>query len=218
MSEKSCHDNTSWNAFLSSSSNDYNFVILHGYTEHSNTEFFLWLKNQLEHLGYKVQLPELPDTDAPSERKQVEYVIKNIVFSEKTILIGHSLGGVIALKTLEELPSEIFGLGLVAPGGLEKQFWTEDFELDRRTGKKKQYLAKFNFKYNFTHITPKYKKCIILGADNDAGYRLPWMKYLAEKLNGQLQLVHAKGFHFTATEEPEVLKMALDFVKKQENH
>ena len=39
------------------------------------------------------------------------------------------------------------------------------------------------------------------------------MKYLSEKLNGQLRLVCARGFHFAATEEPEVLKMALDFVK-----
>ena len=38
------------------------------------------------------------------------------------------------------------------------------------------------------------------------------MKYLSEKLNGQLRLVHARGFHFTAAEEPEVLRMALDFV------
>lgn len=193
---------------------NYNFVILHGYTEHNDTEFFPWLKNQLESLGYKVQLPELPDTDAPSEREQVEYVIRNVAFDEKTILIGHSLGGVVAMKTLEKLPAGIFGLGLIAPGGLEKQFWTEDFELDRRTGKRKQYLAGFDFEYDFARIASKIKKCTILGTDNDADYRLPWMKYLAEKLNGQLRMAHAKGFHFTAAEEPDVLKMALDFVER----
>ena len=218
MSGNLQHDSIGRNMSSSSSSDNYNFVILHGYTEHNNTEFFPWLKNQLEHLGYKVQLPDLPDTNAPLERKQVEYVIKNIEFDEKTILIGHSLGGAVALKTLEKLPSRIFGLGLVAPGGLEKQFWTEDFEFDRRTGKRKQYLAGFDFKYDFAQIAPKFKKCTILGTDNDANYRLPWMKYLAEKLDGRLQLVHARGFHFTATEEPEVLKMALDFAKKQESN
>ncbi|MBR3115627.1 alpha/beta hydrolase [Candidatus Saccharibacteria bacterium] len=197
--------------------NDFNFVILHGYTEHNDTEFFPWLKNQLEHLGYKVQLPELPDTDMPLEYKQVEYVVKNIMFNERTILIGHSLGGVVAMKTLEKLSSGVFGLGLVAPGGLEKQFWTEDFEFDRRSGTQKQYLAGFDFEYDFTQITSNIKRCIILGSDNDAEYRLPWMEYLAKKLNGQLRMVHARGFHFTATEEPEVLKMALDFVKRQEN-
>ncbi len=214
MNEKPQHDSIAWSVSSPSFLDDYNFVILHGYTEHGDTEFFPWLKNQLEHLGYEVQLPELPGTDTPSERKQVEYVIKNVVFNEKTILLGHSLGGVVAMKTLEKLPSAIFGLGLVAPSGLEKQFWTEDFEFDRRTGKRKQYLAGFDFKYDFTQITPKFKKCIILGTDNDADYRLPCMKYLAEKLNGQLRLVHSRGFHFTATEEPEVLKMAVDFVEK----
>ena len=213
MMINSQNDSIGWNTPSSSSSDDYNFVILHGYTEHNDTVFFPWLKSQLEHLGYKVQLPELPDTDAPLESEQVEYVINNILFDEKTILIGHSLGGAIAMKTLEKLPSGIFGLGLAAPGGLEKKFWTEDFEFDRRTGERKQYLAGFDFKYDFTRITPKFKKCEILGADNDADYRLPWMKYLSEKLNGQLRLVCARGFHFTATEEPEVLKMALDFVK-----
>lgn len=218
MSKKPRHNSIDRNASLSIFSDDFNFVILHGYTEHNDTQFFLWLKNQLEYLGYRVQLPELPDTDAPLERKQVEYVMENISFDEYTILIGHSLGGAIALKVLEKLPLRIFGLGLVAPGGLEKQFWTEDFEFDRRTGERKQYLTGFDFKYDFTRITPKFKKCVILGAENDADYRLPWMKYLAEKLNGQLRLVHARDFHFTATEEPEVLKMALDFVKKQEDH
>ena len=53
----------------SGSSDDQNFIILHGYTERKNTQFFPWLKNQLECLGYKVQLPELPDTDAPSEHR-----------------------------------------------------------------------------------------------------------------------------------------------------
>ena len=118
------------------------------------------------------------------------------------------------MKVLERTPPRIFGLGLVAPGGLEKQFWTKDFELDRHTGKRKQYLSGVDFEYDFTQIAPKIKKCIILGVDNDAGYRLPWMKYLAEKLNGQLQLVHAGGFHFTTTEEPEVLKMAISFIEK----
>ena len=212
MSEESQRDSAGRNALSSSLSDDYNFVILHGYTEHNNTEFFPWLKNQLERLGYKVQLPELPDTDAPLEHKQVEYVVKNIIFNEKTILIGHSLGGAVAMKTLEKLPSGIFGLGLVAPGGLEKQFWTEDFELDRRTGAQKQYLTGFDFEYDFTQITPKFKRCTILGSDNDSEYRLPWMKYLAKKLNGQLRMEQARGFHFTAIEEPEVLKMALDFV------
>lgn len=154
----------------------------------------------------------------PLERKQVEYVVKNIMFNERTILIGHSLGGVVAMKTLEKLPSGIFGLGLVAPGGLEKQFWTEDFEFDRRTGIKKQYLRGFDFKYDFTQIRQKFKRCMILGSDNDAGYRLPWMKYLTKRLNGQLRMVHSRGFHFTATEEPEVLKMALDLVGRQQNN
>ncbi len=218
MGGKTQHESIGLDVSSSSSPASYNFVVLHGYTEHNDTEFFPWLKNQLEYLGYKVQLPELPDTNAPSEREQVEYVIENITFNEKTILIGHSLGGVIAMKVLGMLSSRVFGLGLVAPGGLEKQFWTDDFEFDRRTGKKKQYLAGFDFRYDYTQIASKIKKCIILGTDNDADYRLPWMKYLAEKLNGQLRLVHARGFHFTATEEPEVLKMALSFIEGQQNY
>ena len=89
---KSQHDSIGWNVSSSSSSVDYNFVILHGYTEHNDTVFFPWLKDQLEHLGYKVQLPELPNTDAPSERKQVEYVINNIIFDEKTTQIADYRG------------------------------------------------------------------------------------------------------------------------------
>ena len=52
MNERYQHDSINQDVSSFSSSTNYNFVILHGYTEHSNTGFFPWLKNQLEYLSW----------------------------------------------------------------------------------------------------------------------------------------------------------------------
>src|SRR5581483_4558295 len=92
-----------------------NYLILHGFTGRSDKNFIPWLKKSLEEKGFEVQAPQLPDTDHPTEAGQVGYVIENCKINKQTIIIGHSLGGLVAMKALQKINKPIAGLVLVAP-------------------------------------------------------------------------------------------------------
>ena len=91
-------------------------VLLHGFGEDSS----IW-KNQIPHLvSYRLIIPDLPGT-GPSEMiddmsmEGLAEVIKKILEAEniyKCVLIGHSMGGYIALAFAEKYTGMLSGLGL----------------------------------------------------------------------------------------------------------
>ena len=79
-------------------------LILHGIGGSSKENWFPWLKKVLEERGWKVILPDLPNTKKPDRRKWLEKVqklTKDIDFSNLTI-IAHSLGAATALDLVEQ--------------------------------------------------------------------------------------------------------------------
>ncbi len=77
------------------------FVILHARGGYPDGYFYPWLKRELESRGYEVQAPAMPDPEAPNDDEQAEFVSKNFVLDESTVLLGHSFGNVVALRLLE---------------------------------------------------------------------------------------------------------------------
>ncbi|MEK6840410.1 MAG: leucine--tRNA ligase [Nanoarchaeota archaeon] len=113
-----------------------NFVLLHGHTGRPNTNFFPWLKKELENRGYKVSVTKLPEPDSSNIDKKVDYVLKNENINEDTIILGHSLGGAVALKVLEKLNKPIKKLVLAA-GGMRKEW---NYNKIKRNAKEIIYL------------------------------------------------------------------------------
>ncbi len=103
------------------------YVLLHGYTGSPERHFFPWLKYELEKRGAKVYLPELPDSQDPKVNEQVAEVLKSAPFDGNTVLVGHSLGGVVALKVLERLNKPIKKTVLIASYS-ENKFLGDPFE------------------------------------------------------------------------------------------
>ncbi len=77
-----------------------NFVLLHGRS--GNTKTYPWLKEELEKRGYRVQVPKLLNPDQPNDLEEAEYVRNNCQLDENTVVIGHSFGGIVALRLLEQ--------------------------------------------------------------------------------------------------------------------
>jgi leucyl-tRNA synthetase len=77
------------------------FVFLHDKGGSSQTSFRPWLKEKLERLGYEVQAPDLPNTDVPIDEEQMEFAAQHCTFDEHTAVIGHSFGGIVAMRLLE---------------------------------------------------------------------------------------------------------------------
>jgi leucyl-tRNA synthetase len=78
------------------------FVILHGKHGSPETDFIPWLKTRLEKEGHEVIVPELPNTENPNDLEQFDFVKKNVKFDENTVILGHSFGGIVALRLLEQ--------------------------------------------------------------------------------------------------------------------
>lgn len=80
-----------------------NALLLHGTNGSPDSNWLLWLKNHLAWRGYSVAAPQLPNPEAPDVDRYWE-ALKEYPYDERTVVVGHSSGGVMALKILERLP------------------------------------------------------------------------------------------------------------------
>ncbi len=77
------------------------FVVLHGRNGSPTSDTFPWIKSELEKLGYEVEVPSLPHAEEPNDQEQADYVEANCHLDGNTAIIGHSFGGVVAMRLLE---------------------------------------------------------------------------------------------------------------------
>lgn len=162
-----------------------NFVLVHGFNSGPDRNFLPWMKKQLEKLGFKVQIPELPNPAAPKEQEQVEYVLKNVDFDENTVLLGHSLGAVVALKVVEQLKTEIAGLVLV--GG----FVQPKFKDGTRP-----YSGDFSWEFDWSSIVSKVAHKTVVFDPSDPVIPYAQTQLLADHLQVEPQSARAARGHF----------------------
>jgi len=181
------------------------FVILHGYSKDgAKSSFIPWLKKVLESRGHEVEAPEMPNPKQPKETEQVEFVLKNCKFDESTVIIGHSLGAVVAMKLIMKLDRKVSGLVIVASAvdpGFDKYYAKRPFHND------------FKWNYDFGQIKRLTGGSIAVLSDTKEKYRAPYLKHLATQLNAALTEVEAVQEHFRADQEPEVLKSVTPTIK-----
>lgn len=91
-----------------------NASIFHGWGGSPRSFWFPWLTDALAKKGYDVWCPELPDTNNPCLEAQLEFVLKNGSFNDKTVLVGHSAGCPLILAALERLTAPVAQVILVA--------------------------------------------------------------------------------------------------------
>jgi len=81
-----------------------NVVLLHGYAESPTKVWFPWLHEIVESRGVRVWAPVLPDPLKPDLEQWLKTVAKEAAgWSDRTVIVAHSLGGVLALRALEIL-------------------------------------------------------------------------------------------------------------------
>ena len=170
-------------------------VILHGYGADSKSNFFPWLKLELEKLGHSVWLHTLPNTEDPDITEQVEFVLQSVALDARTILVGHSLGGVVAMKILEKLSQPILGLVLV--GSFYKPELLIDFQPN--------FVSTIDWQWDFAKIRQQVQKIKILSDLQDCYIPTTQGRELAELLRAELFEFKAEGTHFMSVQEPQVL-------------
>lgn len=178
-------------------------VILHGYGADSKSNFFPWLKLELEKLGHSVWLHTLPNTEDPDITEQVEFVLQSVALDARTILVGHSLGGVVAMKILEKLSQPILGLVLV--GSFYKPELLIDFQPN--------FVSTIDWQWHFAKIRQQVQKIKILSDLQDCYIPTTQGRELAELLRAELFEFKAEGTHFMSVQEPRVLAAIQKLIK-----
>jgi leucyl-tRNA synthetase len=173
----------------------YHFVLLHGFGGSAQGNFFPWIKKELESEGHTVEVLDLPNTDHPQEAEQVDYVLEHSKLDQNTILFGHSLGSVVAMKVLEKLDHPIAGL-VVSGTFIEPKFKDHSREFE----------STFTWEFNGEKIRENIGFARVIHDLSDSAIFEESSRDVAALLGADLQLVTAKSEHFDADVEPAILK------------
>ncbi len=77
-------------------------VLIHGYNSGPDQNFHPWLANELRERGFEVIAPKIPLEGEVDVLACIDALIKEVgQLDDETILLGHSLGAVLALRYLE---------------------------------------------------------------------------------------------------------------------
>ena len=171
-----------------------NALILHGTGNNSQGNWFPWLKKELEKRGYKVWVPDLPDSNDPNTKRYNELIFanKDWQFNDESIIIGHSSGSVEILNLLQHLPDNISINTAILVGSFIVSPQDPDFE---------QMKGLFEEPFDFEKIRKHAKKFIFIHSGNDPYCPLEGAKYLAEKVGGELIIKKGQG-HFNLEASP----------------
>ena len=176
-----------------------NFLILHGRNGSPDSHTFPWLKEQLESKGYKVQVPALPNTSEPDDEEQAQFVFKNCKLDENTVIIGHSFGGIVALRLLEKGIKVNKVVLMCTP-------FSGKF-LDKKSRLSVTRACQKGF--DFSKIRTNAKGFMLLYDTGDDVVPMSDGEAFAEKLNGNLLKLKGNIPHLSGQTEPGVLESLL---------
>ena len=161
-----------------------NFIIIHGVYANPESNWFSWLKKELESKGHKVIVPKFP-TPLGQSLESWSRVIKKYESNVggETALIGHSLGAAFILSYLEGSGKRIKAAFLVA--GFHKLLASPYDEIN------KSFVGG---KFDWEKIKNSCRNFFVFASDNDQYIPLDLSKELAQNLGAKLKVIH-KGGH-----------------------
>ncbi len=156
-----------------------NALILHGAGNNSQGNWFPWLKAELEKVGYKVWVTDLPDSERPNRESWLETINNNKEweFNGESVLVGHSAGATFILRLLETLPEGIkVHKAILVAGTVEMGTKSEYFQY-------KEDLVKGSF--DWEKIKNSCEFFYFIHSDND--------KYQCGEEQGKIMQSHIGG-------------------------
>jgi leucyl-tRNA synthetase len=169
-------------------------VLLHGKGGKPDGDFMQWARTELEKNGYTVEIPALPNTNEPDDVEQAEYIKQNCTIDENTIIVGHSAGGLAAMRLLET--SKAGRLVLVAT----------PFSATFLDGKTRPSVAKsIDRGYDYEKIRSNVSAVLAVYDEGDPIIPLSDGEKYAQLLKGMFIKAKGNKGHFNGEKEPDVL-------------
>lgn len=171
-------------------------IILQGWYQKPDSNWYSWLKNKLEENGYTVFLPDLPTmhSDMPDMQKQLEYIKEHVSFDQNTIVIGHSIGCLLAMRLAEEF-------------SFAKMLLIAGWDFNDLT---KEHQLFWSTPIDHKKIKENVKEIYCISSDNDPYMTAFTVEAMAQRFGGKFLLLKGKG-HFVdennVKEIPEILDL-----------
>jgi hypothetical protein len=183
-------------------------ILVHCWSGKPNHHWYRWLKKELEHEGFKVTVPAMPDADHPDIGKWVAALKKAVGTPDKdTFFVGHSIGCQTILRYLETINVKVGGVVLVAGW-----FTLQGLENDEERAIAKPWLTQ---PLKFAQIK-KNAKITAFFSDDDPYVPVENAALFEKKLGARTILECGKG-HYTksdgVTAVPDVLEKVLSIAK-----
>ncbi len=161
-------------------------IIIHGWSGSPEEKPIAWLARELEASGLSVTVPRMPHPNKPTINDWVETIAKNVVDSEKTIIIGHSIGCQAVLRYLQSSKKKFSGVFLVAPWLKIKPGALNDEET-------KIALPWQNTPLDLSNIKKKSDSFYFFYSTNDPFVSVDDSLTLKNKIGGELHNLGEKG-------------------------
>lgn len=168
-------------------------VLLHCWYGNPRGDWYPWLKSSLERKGYQIEIPQLMtfNSNLPNLKEEIER-FQNLIDRE-TIVIGHSLGAVLALRIAEE-------------NSFKKLFLVSGWDFDDLT---KEHRLFWKNKINHRKIRKNVGEIYVFHSDSDPYFTAFQAEEMSKRLGGKFFLIKGAG-HFTKSDGvlsiPEIVK------------
>ena len=157
--------------------------IVHGWGGQPDSNWFPWLKERVEKIGFEAEIPRMPDANNPSLQSWLMRLYDVIKApDEDTYLVGHSLGSLTILRYLEAIPEKRkIGAAILVAGfcdPIEKLDELNNF---------------FDTPLDYRKIISASNKIIAINSDNDPWVPLHFGESLKEKVGAELIVLPHAG-------------------------
>jgi predicted alpha/beta hydrolase family esterase len=187
-------------------------IIVHGFKGKPDTNWKPWLKAELEANGFIVDVPGMPNTDAPQLEEWVA-TLRQIIgefTSDDIYLIGHSLGCITILNYLQTLQETEVVTACIFVAGFTRPF------KEYRGG----HDSFFANEVNYPEVKKHSKNFIAIQSEDDTNVGIEELRLFKDKLGAQLIKLNGFG-HFGSAdgvfEVPEIEDVVLGIPYKVVN-
>ena len=183
-------------------------IIVHRWDGSHSSDWYPWLKKELEKNNVSVEVPAMPNAAEPKINAWVSQLKRSIgITDDELVLIGHSIGCQTIMRYLAESPSVNVKRVIFVAGW----FALENLENEEVKAIAKPWLTE---PIGFKKIKEKTRNITVFLSTNDPyGCVKENKRLFEEKLNAKVIIEENKG-HFLAedgiTEVPEVLNEVLE--------
>lgn len=188
--------------------------ILPGGAGRNDAHWYTWLERKLTKDGFSVVVCS---QNVVSPFKRAQQLLERYPLDAHTTLVGHSFGGLAALKWIELADQPVAGLILVDVS-VKKSFESIPRKLLEQVGTaqkrqnlrrlQRRYLYSWNWKVDLPAVSRQVPRVMLLSEDRTAEMFPDWRpehEKMATVLRAKLVTGNGVKQHFTAKQEPKVL-------------